>query len=99
MPPNQIAAGSAPVYRTDEETPPAETRSLIARLAGSISRARRIESEHALALPIWVHVVALAVVGFVTLYIARGLWGWTYDDVFIIHRYARNFANGLGMVY
>ena len=34
-----------------------------------------------------------------TAYLSWGMWGWTYDDAFIIYRYARNFAAGLGMVY
>ena len=47
----------------------------------------------------WVHgLVVAAVVGITGVYQA-GMWGWTYDDAFIIYRYARNFAAGLGMVY
>jgi hypothetical protein len=41
----------------------------------------------------------VAAVGGITLWISAGMWGWTYDDAFIIYRYARNFAAGLGMVY
>lgn len=50
-------------------------------------------------VPIWMHLAALGAITLATLYISQGLWGWTYDDAYIIYRYARNFAAGLGMVY
>src|SRR5689334_1767750 len=50
-------------------------------------------------VPWWVHGLMIAAVVGITLYISAGMWGWTYDDAFIIYRYARNFAAGLGMVY
>jgi hypothetical protein len=58
-----------------------------------------VEDERAATLPWWVHMGVLGAIALVVAYIASGLWAWTYDDVFIIFRYARNFANGLGMVY
>src|SRR5215216_4152234 len=56
-------------------------------------------TEGTIALPIWLHAAVLSIIALITFYLARGLWAWTYDDVYIIFRYARNFANGLGMVY
>ena len=50
-------------------------------------------------LPWWAHAAAPALITAVVGYLARGLWGWTYDDAYIIYRYARNFAAGLGLVY
>ncbi|MDQ6692885.1 MAG: hypothetical protein M3014_00460 [Chloroflexota bacterium] len=49
--------------------------------------------------PAWRHVAAVALISLATLAVGLGMWGWTYDDAFIIYRYARNFADGLGMVY
>jgi arabinofuranosyltransferase len=50
--------------------------------------------------PPWgAHAAALALIAAVTGYLAFGLWGWTYDDAYIIYRYARNVAAGLGLVY
>jgi hypothetical protein len=51
------------------------------------------------SLPWWAHAAALALITAIVAYLARGLWGWTYDDAYIIYRYARNFAAGLGLVY
>lgn len=47
----------------------------------------------------WVHGLVILGITVLTAYLSWGMWGWTYDDAFIIYRYARNFAAGLGMVY
>jgi hypothetical protein len=50
-------------------------------------------------LPNALYGLSLAAITLANLYVAAGMWGWTYDDAFIIYRYARNFVDGLGMVY
>src|SRR5262245_48284666 len=60
---------------------------------------RTRSTEGAQTVPAWLHAAVLSAIALFTLYLARGLWAWTYDDVYIIFRYARNFAGGLGMVY
>ena len=52
-----------------------------------------------LALPLWVHLLVLAGIAALAFDIGRGMWGWSYDDAFIIYRYARNIVEGHGMVY
>ena len=51
------------------------------------------------AVPWWAHGLVIVAVMGIAGYVSAGMWGWTYDDAFIIYRYARNFAAGLGMVY
>jgi hypothetical protein len=67
--------------------------------ARTLLRSGSRATESARAIPLWLHAAVLSGVALLTFYLARGLWGWTYDDAFIIFRYARNFADGLGMVY
>lgn len=57
-------------------------------------------------LPVWgavrfnlLSLGAVTLITVITLIVAAGMWGWTYDDAYIIYRYARNFADGQGMVY
>ena len=71
------------------------------RLRETLARllSRETAAQPAVVLPLWVHACVLLAVAVLSLYIARAMWDWTYDDVFIIYRYARNFADGLGMVY
>ncbi len=71
---------------------------LSSRTTARVYPAPRIP-EKPLALPWWVHASVILAVCLIVYRVATGMWGWTYDDVYIIYRYARNFAGGMGMVY
>src|SRR5437868_11430868 len=73
--------------------------SVVTSTARGLFAPRAAVAEGTRTVPAWLHVAVLGATALVTAYIARGLWGWAYDDAFIIFRYARNFAGGLGMVY
>ncbi|HYH46151.1 MAG TPA: hypothetical protein VEG34_10725, partial [Thermoanaerobaculia bacterium] len=62
---------------------------------------RKTEREHPASAPVrWATpLLALLPAGLIALPIALGFWAFSYDDGFITYRYARNWAEGLGLVY
>lgn len=43
--------------------------------------------------------IVLFITLFLGVFVAYGLWGYSYDDNFITYRYAKNLLNGDGLVY